>query len=69
MNISDFDEINAYRNTDGTYTIEAFNSYGKLVIPSASFNLTVTGGYGTPSNVELTFTGMVKHVTISKGEK
>ena len=57
MDLNGIDEINAYRNKSGSYTIELYTFDKKYIVPYASLNIGLSTGLYTASNIELDFRG------------
>lgn len=60
MILSLIDEINAYRNEDGSWTIEGYSDKNTFKIPHASIDLSLQGRIGIPVEMEITLRGEVE---------
>ena len=66
MPINSIDEINAYRNKDGTFSVEFHGMVPegqiKITIPCASLSLALSGDIGSLTELEIKLKGCIERV-------
>lgn len=63
MDLNGIDEINAYRNKDGSYTIELHTFDKTYIVPYALLNIRLSTSLYTASDIELDFKGELNQTT------
>lgn len=66
MPIDSIDEINAYHNDDGTFSVELHGMVPegqmKITIPRASISLALSGGIGNQAELEIKLEGYIERM-------
>ena len=60
MILGQIDEINAYRNENGSWTVEGYSDKEKFKLEYASVELNLQGQIGTPVEMEIILRGAVE---------
>lgn len=55
-----FDEINAYKNKDGSWTVEGYSDKIKFILPIASIDFQLQSMIGSPMELTITINGTVE---------
>lgn len=62
MVLSNIDEINAYKNQDGSWTIEGHGDQKSFTMPYSNVSVNLQGSIGNPLEIEFIIRGMVDNV-------